>query len=180
VLLPSASLVPDSWHPYEANGHAPVWWDPPQAEPVSPSPARSARRKITVPAEKTDGALFGVRDVIAPTGTGQPSPALLPSLGAEVIASGRLASQRQFARRAPDDDRIARLIDGLAQVGGKATIGEAARIAGEPAVRMSGYLAQVARLLNVDGYPVLRAIDDGRAVELNAELLRQQFLGDSA
>ena len=96
-----------------------------------------------------------------------------------MIASGRLASQRQFARRVPDDDRIARLIDGLNQAGGKATIGEAARIAGEPAVRMSGYLAQVARLLNVDGYPVIRTVDDGRTVELNAELLRQQFLGDA-
>ena len=102
------------------------------------------------------------------------------SLGARVVASGRLASQRQFARRAPDDDRIAGLIDGLEQVGRRATIGEAARIAGEPAVRMSGYLAQVARLLNVDGYPVIRTIDDGRTVELNTELLRQQFLRRSA
>ena len=63
---------------------------------------------------------------------------------------------------------IAALIDGLDKAGGKATIGEAARMAGEPAVRMSGYLAQVARLLNVDGYPVIRTIDDGRTVELNS------------
>jgi hypothetical protein len=180
VLLPSASLVPDSWHSYEASGHAPVWWDPPRAEPVAPGQAKSARRKTAVPAEETGDALFGVRDIMAPAGTAQRAPALVPSLGARVIASGRLASQRRFARRVPDDDRIARLIDGLDQVGGKATIGEAARIAGEPAVRMSGYLAQVARLLNIDGYPVIRTIDDGRAVELNAELLRQQFLGDSA
>ena len=52
----------------------------------------------------------------------------------------------------------------------------AAAATGEPPVRMSGYLAQVARLLNVDGYAVLRTTDDGRTVELNPALLRQQFL----
>jgi hypothetical protein len=43
---------------------------------------------------------------------------------------------------------------------------------------MSGYLAQVTRQLNVDGYPVLQTTDGGRTVELNVPLLRQQFLGD--
>ena len=42
---------------------------------------------------------------------------------------------------------------------------------------MSGYLAHVARLLNVDGYPVLRIRDDHQTVELNIPLLREQFLG---
>ena len=42
---------------------------------------------------------------------------------------------------------------------------------------MSGYLAQVARLLNVDGYAVLQLRTADQAVELNVPLLRQQFLG---
>ena len=184
VLLPSASLVPDGWHAYDASGHAPVWWDPPQAIPVAPAPVKPARRRPQGRAKEPDGALFGVQDVMPSAASGQPTPpgetaAPPASLGARVVASGRLASQRQFARRAPDDDRIARLIDGLEQVGRRATIGETARIVGEPAVRMSGYLAQVARLLNVDGYPVIRTVDDGRTVELNTELLRQQFVGDA-
>jgi hypothetical protein len=41
---------------------------------------------------------------------------------------------------------------------------------------MSGYLAMLTRLLNVDGYPVLRTTDEGRTVTLNIPLLRQQFL----
>jgi hypothetical protein len=186
VLLPSSSLVPDGWHPFEANGHRPVWWDAPQAEPASRSPVKPSRRPAAAHVEEPGDALFGVRDVMAPAEAGQSAPvaskkvmASPSSLGSQVVASGRLASQRQFARRAPDDDRIARLIDGLDRAGRKATIGEAARIAGEPAVRMSGYLAQVARLLNVDGYPVIRTIDDGRTVELNTELLKQQFLGNA-
>ena len=183
VLLPSASLVPDGWHAYDASGHAPVWWDPPQAKPVSP--ARSSPR-----VGQPQAAPRNLTVRCSAFRTSWPPPLVVSrrrqgrarapaSLGARVVASGRLASQRQFARRAPDDDRIARLIDGLEQVGRRATIGETARIAGEPAVRMSGYLAQVARLLNVDGYPVIRTVDDGRTVELNTELLRQQFLGDA-
>ena len=149
-----------------------------------PEPGQALASARGSPRKEPDGALFGVRDVMPKADADQPAPPRRrrqrrprSSLGSRVVASGRLASQRQFARRAPDDDRIARLIDGLDQAGGKATIGEAARIAGEPAVRMSGYLAQVARLLNVDGYPVIRTIDDGRTVELNTELLQQQFLG---
>jgi hypothetical protein len=86
--------------------------------------------------------------------------------------------QRQFVRRAPDDASVAALIDGLIQAGGRLTIAEAAAAAGEPPVRMSGYLAQVTRLLNVDGYAVLQATDGGRMVELNQQLLKQQFLGE--
>ena len=102
---------------------------------------------------------------------------MLPSLGTQVAASSRMAEQRQLARRAPDSARVAALIDGLEKAGGRLTLAEAARIAGESPVRMSGYLAHVARLLNVDGYRVVGTADGGRTVELNTQLLRQQFLG---
>jgi hypothetical protein len=88
-----------------------------------------------------------------------------------------MTAQRQFVRRAPDNASVARLIDALTQAGGRLTVTEAATAAGESPVRMSGYLAQIIRLLNVDGYAVLQTRDDGRMVELNQELLRQQFLG---
>ena len=42
---------------------------------------------------------------------------------------------------------------------------------------MAGYLAQLGRLLNVDGYAVIGVADEGRTAELNAALLREQFLG---
>jgi hypothetical protein len=88
-----------------------------------------------------------------------------------------MASQRQFVRRAPDDASVAALIDALSQAGGRLTLTETAAAVGEPSVRMSGYLAQVTRLLNVDSYPVLGITDGGRTVELNIQLFKQQFLG---
>ena len=49
---------------------------------------------------------------------------------------------------------------------------------GQPAVRMARYLAQVARLLNVDSYAVLNHLEAERSVQLSVPLLRQQFLGE--
>jgi hypothetical protein len=105
------------------------------------------------------------------------TPESAGSLGAQVASSQMLATQRQYARRAPADEQVAALINGIAAAGGKVPVAVAAELAGEPVFRMSGYIAQVARLLNVDGYRVLGDADGGRTVELNIELLRQQFLG---
>ena len=178
TLLPSASLRPPDWSTYDAIGHAPAWWEAPATGASQPSPAPdatmptvkpSSRKRL--PAAGTDGsaALFGVSEIM---------PAAASSLGTQITASPRMVGQRQFVRRAPDDARVAALIDGLIQAGGRLTIAEAAAAAGEPPVRMSGYLAQVTRLLNVDGYAVLQATDGGRMVELNKQLLKQQFLGE--
>jgi hypothetical protein len=206
TLVPSESLVPPDWFAYDSAGHAPVWWDPPAstAQPLeipTPDPTRaggaartgSLRRgsRSTVAADD-NGALFGIAEAagLAPSSSPAESGATTPAaasgaassgvapLGGRVAASPRMTAQRQFLRRAPDDASVAALVDGLARAGGRLTITEAASIAGESPVRMSGYLAQVTRLLNVDGYPVLQTTDAGRTVELNVPLLRQQFLGD--
>jgi hypothetical protein len=188
VLFPSASLLPADWAGYDAAGHAPSWWDPPVSVtryPASPpaQPALSRRKRPSAAVAEDASALFGIRELAEASHAGPPAsdrPSARASLGTQVVASSRMADQRQFARRAPDNARVAALIDGLAQAGGRVTVAEAAQIAGESAVRMSGYVAQVARLLNVDGYRVVGTTDGGRTVELNTELLRQQFLGDSS
>jgi PglZ domain len=178
TLLPSASLLPAGWTAYDAIGHAPSWWTAPAvtwmpvtAGPVQPEasvPPAPARRKRAAASPANDGAaLFGVSEAT-------PTAAVI-SLGTRIVASPRMAGQRQFVRRAPDDSSVAALIDALAQAGGRLTLTEAAAAAGEPPVRMSDYLAQVTRLLNVDSYAVLQTSDAGRTVELNIQLLRQQF-----
>ena len=99
------------------------------------------------------------------------------TLGARVVASERFAAQRAFVRKAPADAAVAAIIDGLAAAGGKLPVGSVAGLAGQAPFRMAGYLAQLGRLLNVDGYPVIGDADSGRTVELNAALLTEQFLG---
>ncbi|MGO8961350.1 MAG: BREX-2 system phosphatase PglZ [Streptosporangiaceae bacterium] len=177
TLLPSASLCPPGWHAYDAAGHAPLWWHPPVAASVAPAqpPAIGPTgRKRQAQAVPDDGsALFALGELVPAAAASD-----TPSLGAQIVASPRMASQREFVRRAPDDASVAALIDGLERAGRKASVAEAAEMAGKPPVRMSGFLPHVARLLNVDGYPVLRIRDDHQTVELNIPLLREQFLGE--
>lgn len=88
-----------------------------------------------------------------------------------------MRSQREALRNAPPADEIAALIDGLAQANGRLSVASAAARVNKPPARMAGYVAQTARLLNVDGYPVIGMADGGRTVELNREYLEEQFLG---
>lgn len=182
TLVPDRALLPPGWSIYDAVGHAPAWWESSSArqQDVQPfqAPSRSvpARRKRPVSAAPADAAdaLFGVQEV-TPLNA---ATATASTLGAQVTASQRLASQREYVRRAPDDASVAALVDGLVRAGGQLTLAEAAALTGEPAVRMSGYLAQLGRLLNVDGYAVLQVADGGKTVKLDQRLLRQQFLGE--
>jgi hypothetical protein len=177
TLLPSDTLLPPGWSLYDAVGHAPAWWTAApvrESQPAAVAPPQARRKsppagpKRQAPAESA--ALFEAEEIIE-------VPAPTASLGAQVVASSRMASQRQFVRRAPDDAKIAALIDALVTSGGRLTLTEAAAAVAEPVVRMrSGYLAQLTRLLNVDSYPVLTLKDGGTMVDLNEQLLRQQFM----
>lgn len=180
TMFPSAAQIPSGWTSYDAIGHAPTWWNAPSVSPQptiqaaapSVSPSAPPRRKRAKPTpQDDDGAtLFGVSDVVAPEKK-------QASLGTQVAESPRMASQRQFVRRAPANESIAALIDALVEAGGRLTLSEVAEAVGEPPVRMSGYLAQAIRLLNVDSVAVLQTIDGGRTVELSLPLLKQQFFG---
>jgi PglZ domain len=198
VFVPSKSLCPKGWFVVDTPAHAPAWWDSPlpgtstgeaerdgaQAPAGRPGqaahgpkrkPSRAVRPKPTAPAAPEPGTLFETDEagpLVPPA-----APVGAASLGAQVARSDLLAAQRPFARRAPGNEQIAALIDGLAEAGGKVPVTVAAELAGQPVFRMSGYLAHVARLLNVDGYQIIGEADGGRTVELNLELLRQQFLG---
>ncbi|GGL33539.1 hypothetical protein GCM10014719_38410 [Planomonospora parontospora subsp. antibiotica] len=173
VFVPASDLVPKGWTAYGTPVHAPVWWDTPvAAAPVSSPVERPERKRPRKPQQASGEGLFDVTEVSA---AGSPA-----SVGASIAASELLAAQRAFVRRAPDGAEIAKLIDGLAAAGGKMPVSAAASLVGQPVFRMPGYLAQVSKLLNVDGYVVLAETDGGRTVELNIALLREQFLGGTS
>jgi hypothetical protein len=186
TFLPSEAFLPTGWSAYDTIGHAPTWWDTPASRsaqqvisdpdrvPAKPDQSRRRRSTATTPAAPEANALFDVTEVVA----AKAAPEAAATLGTRVVSSSRMISQRQVVPRAPGEPDIAALIDALAQAGGRLTIAEAAAVTGQPAVRMSRYLAQVTRLLNVDSYAVLNHSEADRLVELNLPLLRQQFLGE--
>ncbi|WP_434581797.1 BREX-2 system phosphatase PglZ [Carbonactinospora thermoautotrophica] len=167
VFVPSVSLCPSGWHEYDRKRHEPEWWrELATTSAQAPVPPAASRRKAQAAAPAQDEGLFDVAEV-AHSG---------PSLGRRVASSELLAAQRAYARKAPPDDEIATLIDGLVEAGGKLPVPAVARLVGQPQMRMKGYLALATRLLNVDGYPVLTLVDGEQTVALSVELLKEQFL----
>ena len=68
-----------------------------------------------------------------------------------------------------------KVLAALDRQGGAMTPAALARLAGVPALRIDGLVAKLQRLLNVDGYDVLRLDRERDRVVLNLDLLRRQF-----
>lgn len=188
AFVPSGGPVPKGWTRYATSAlHEPAWWQPAAgsqstdanlsssenyavAESGSPRPVGTpgprSRKPAGGPAGQQPEGLFAAEDLTAPA-----------SLGRRVTASRLYAAQRAFVRKAPDDAQVIAVIDALAEAGGKLPVTALAAAAGQPSFRMAGYLAQLGRLLNVDGYPVIGVTDAGRTAELNRGLIAEQFLG---
>ena len=121
---------------------APAGMLPPGGTPSLPD-------SITAEAAEPSGdALFGVSEIML-GGLRQPFGALAREPGHRI---GSVRRPSAGSPGGPEAGQVARLIDRLAEAGGKVPVMVAAEAVGEPPFRMSGYLAQVARLLNVDGY----------------------------
>ena len=195
AFVPAAWPCPKGWTRYDNPVlHEPAWWNADagsdRPDPVvGQAPAVSAQptgqggrtRKVAKRPPVQEDALFSASEIKSgEIGSGEVragDAAGQVTLGASVVTSERFATQRAFVRKAPADAAVAAIIDGLASAGGKLPVGSVAGLAGQAPFRMAGYLAQLGRLLNVDGYPVIGDADSGRTVELNVALLTEQFLG---
>lgn len=176
VLAPSGDArMPQGWSDLDPRQHAPDWWDRPVTAgvPKPEAPPAEVPRKARKQTAVQDEALFDA----GPQTPAEPEPA--PTLGRMVADSELMASQRAAVRNAPPASEIAALIDGFTEAERKLSVTSAAERVGKAPARMSGYVAQTARLLNVDGYPVIGMADGGRTVELDVRLLHEQFLGDT-
>jgi hypothetical protein len=89
-------------------------------------------------------------------------------LGSDVLTD-RLARMRRGAMPA---DRLRLLLVALDSRGGAATRTAVARALDIPEARVASHVAAAQRVLNIDGYEVLRI--DGDTVRLNAALLKTQ------
>jgi hypothetical protein len=83
--------------------------------------------------------------------------------------------KRLGGRGIPADEVFTKLLASLDERGGKMTSAALARTLEFPAVRLPGLLAKAERILNVDGYDVLRRDDASDTIELNRDLLLKQF-----
>ena len=96
-----------------------------------------------------------------------------------LLNSAVLASQRKRNPRPMISDQvITALLECLEQRGSQAGLVEIAQATGKPRVRVSGFVAAVRKLLNVDGFDILSEDKNSRTVRLNLQHLQTQFLLD--
>ena len=169
MLIPVSLLWPELRSPEgleELPVDTPSWWIEPTAPqsvaaPVA-EPAKPKTKKLEEP------TLF---DQPAP-----PQPAAAAPWITALLRSEVFAGQKQRAGRVRmDDSTIQRFIEALISRGGTMTVPALASATGTPEHRLSGLLAIMQRLLNVEGYSILDRQDAANTVILNIPLLKKQF-----
>ncbi|MDG4789072.1 BREX-2 system phosphatase PglZ [Micromonospora sp. WMMD1102] len=135
---------------------------------VTPMPSQAGPGRIEeeTPVERSTSASAVLRSGRSTPGMGDVVDALL--------ASERYV-QRRGTRPPLSDERVAGLLRTLLANGDRATLETLAARARIPAHRISGAVAALRRLLQVEGYPVLTLHRDGRTVHLHRDLLIEQF-----
>lgn len=73
------------------------------------------------------------------------------------------------------DDQLRTLLLFLDKRDGQQMLAAIVQELGIPAIRVTGFLAGVQKILNVDGYPVLSIDRAAKTVKLNIESLKKQF-----
>jgi len=173
ALLPLGAEAPRDWRPLA--DQQPAWWsltgpgwpEPIPAPPAAP-PAKRARRPAPQPAGQIALDLpTPEAPAAAPRGPGTLVDALLESEMFEV--------QHGLTPRKVPKAKIGAAIAALLDAIGVLPVTVLADRAGEQPVRAHGFVTTLQRIFNVDNYPVLSVIDDGRTVRLDARLLREQF-----
>ncbi|MFO0914164.1 MAG: BREX-2 system phosphatase PglZ [Pirellulales bacterium] len=169
VVLSSTDELPKGWR--EQPIDIPAWWDESLDRPPSNETVLPPLQLIPIPTPSS-GMLFSKDDDEDAAGRAVLAPEWVPSLLASEIYQG----QKQLAGRGvPDDHVMAGLLVALDGRGGKMTSAGLARALQFPPMRLPGLLAKAERLLNVDGYDVLRRDDVSDTIEFNRELLLRQF-----
>jgi hypothetical protein len=172
VLVPLAVFAPraeiDGWE--AAPAAEPVWWDvmppiPPSSSPVEPSERRPQPR-----AEYRGLPLFDAAPGAAPAA--RPIVDWIADLfGSEVYNAQKVLA----ARTAPSDEQMRRLLEALAERGGKLGRAALAQRLGLPLIRLGGFLTAARRLLNADQAGVLSMDEASDTVALDRAVLEVQF-----
>jgi hypothetical protein len=167
VVLSSTDDLPRNWT--EQPIDTPDWWDETSTVTVrKPDPLPDLK-----PAKPPSGTLFPIDEADASTVVADVQVATWVS---RLLACPVFDDQKRLGGRGvPSDEIFTRLLCSLDDRGGKMTSAALARTLEFPAIRLPGLLAKAERVLNVDGYDVLRRDEASDTVELNRNLLLTQF-----
>lgn len=170
VVLASTDDLPDGWS--EQPIDTPSWWD--EAATASESIDLPKPTPKLKPVEKSPPkTLF---DLQVEENEVKSVEADFPTWISRFLACPIFKDQKRFGGRGvPSDEIFANLLSSLDSRGGKLRSAALARTLECPAMRLPGLLAKAERVLNIDGYDVLRRDDASDTVELDRDLLLKQF-----
>jgi hypothetical protein len=175
AVLSSTDDLPKGWS--EQPIDTPAWWDEPSPEPVSPVQPIPQLKPVKPQAK---GTLFDLEDVSSQLSVVSSQldegKTPVPKWVIRLLTCPVFEEQKRLGGRGvPGDEVLTKLLSALDQRGGKMTSVALARTLEFPPVRLPGLLAKAERILNVDGYDVLRREEASDTVELNRDLLLKQF-----
>ncbi len=144
----------------------PDWWTGEGRESSVPAAKRPGRTGQSVGGSPKAGA---TEDLFAP-------PKQKSTWISELLISDALGRQRgRVGRTALDDDRLERLLQCLDEHGGRASVEQLAAALRQPQLRLRGVLSVFQRMMNIDGYPIVKVESATQTVFLDIRLLRTQF-----
>ena len=184
VAVLVSGAVPEESDLRLAPPQEPAWWLDPVAPvtALTPPAARAAEapRPVTDyrgrPGQEAVPTLFDEPSAeAAPTAPGK--PAAVDAAAAAVVKSPAYAAQKRIAGRVSvTDEQVRGLLAALlAAASHRLAPAPAASALQVSPVTLRGAVLHAQRLLNVEGYPVLRIDADGATLILDAALLREQF-----
>ncbi|GAA3754337.1 BREX-2 system phosphatase PglZ [Microbacterium kribbense] len=169
VAKPSGASDPSGWA--EAPPQEPVWWNEPTREVAiqdSVPQLRKTRTRKRPTQSAAEAALF--------EHVPEDEPATAVSVADLLLASDVYRDRRSAGGRHALSDAVLRaVIRALVDGGGRAHRDTIAAAAGVASSSLSGVLASLRRLLNVEGYAIIEVDPDHVTVTLNEKLLREQF-----
>lgn len=169
VFQPATALgeVAAGWLP--APPQVPGWWNEPlEDRTVEAAPAKPKKERKPSPTPGIDqNALFNVEAT---------EETLKTDLVDALLMSQTYADQRKMAgRRALPDPNVATFLRAILQRADRAHQDTVAAAAGIATPDLGQVFAAVKRLVNIDGYEVLRLDSDGVTYRIDEDLLREQF-----
>ena len=177
MLIPISILWPEL-DPPDGLGELPVEWPSWWTEPTVPRPVAAAA-VVEEPVRPKKGKPQPLFDTLEkrPADHGYTVPAAPEETWIKTLLESEVfAVQKKLAGRVRvDGTALKRLLTALASRGGSMTIPALAGAVEVAEHRLPGLLAQVQRLLNVEGYAILDRQEAANTVVLNIPLLKKQF-----
>jgi hypothetical protein len=176
ILTSSSDEIPGFEH---GGVHFPSWWSVEETSPVQQPATGATRKKKSPPREAGTLELWAATRTAEPNAP-QPAAATAsteeaPPWITQLLDSEVMKQQKNLAGRSPlPDEQVRRVLCRLEASAGIMPMTALARDLGLPQFRIGGFVSQLQRLLNVEGYPVL-VNDASQTLRLNRALLLKQF-----